>query len=192
MSFPFNYTGEVIFYKPDYFDDLRVNKQLSVIHKVQTLASFPLQVSIKPVIDKISIQVLYKISLFELNIIFLFVMLGVFFLNYIDKTAWAWAFLIFGSGFYLVNLMHVSRKIKVKITKILGFTDDQEANQLWKKQQLWMKNKNLCPACGEPKNPYANKCVNCGLYFTKKALPYKNSSLTLDSDVIIEYKPKKP
>lgn len=192
MNFPFVYTGELVLYKPESFNQQAVEQKLHNLNQVKSLVSFYLRVKTSLIADdQTSIQIKYRISLFELNILFLFFLLFGLFFYWFDRHLFCVISIIAAFVFYFFNLAHVSRKTKDSILHILAIGSEIEENQLWKKQQVWMKDKTLCPACGEPKNPYAYKCVNCGIYFKKSEKQKSTTYSVTDKNISINYNHKR-
>lgn len=190
--FPFTYKGELVFYKPDEFNVEIIQKDLgSKEIQIQSLFYFKTKVKTTVFDDNVSINIAYYISLFEQNIIFLFFVLFAVFFYVFNANAFSTLSIISGGIFYLSNLMYVSKHTKLVLSEKTGLGSEIEESLLWKKQQEWMKNNTLCPACGEPKNSYSNKCVNCGIYFSKKAKNIDAASTTSGQSFTIDYK-KKP
>jgi len=60
-----------------------------------------------------------------------------------------------------------------------------------KEQLEWLKNPNVCPACGTERNPYNDKCFECGLHFGAIKKLIDNQSQTGAKDVKFIYKNEK-
>ncbi|HPW67082.1 MAG TPA: hypothetical protein PLS84_08410, partial [Salinivirgaceae bacterium] len=60
-----------------------------------------------------------------------------------------------------------------------------------KEQLEWLKNPNVCPACGTERNPYHDKCLECGLHFGAIKKLIDNQSQTGTKEVKIIYKNEK-
>ena len=75
--------------------------------------------------------------------------------------------LVAGLVFYGLNLHKTISSLKRIAIDAAGATLDLGEPALWKKQKKWLNDSRVCPACGEPKNTYSYKCINCGIYFTK-------------------------
>ncbi|MBI9069102.1 MAG: hypothetical protein JEZ09_17525 [Salinivirgaceae bacterium] len=192
MTFPFYYTGEIIFYKPENFENTDFQKHFESGNlKIKTLLNFPASVTFIINDENVSIQVLYKISMFEQNIILLFSFLMATFFYLFDANALSIISIFIGVFYYIGNLSKVSKSIKNLVYSYIGGNLSVEESTLWNLQQKWMKDKNLCPACGEPKNPYSNKCINCGIYLSKKTVKLESENSTTVKDIVIDYKIKK-
>ncbi|MDA3893960.1 MAG: hypothetical protein PF517_20055 [Salinivirgaceae bacterium] len=181
MNFPFSYTGELVFYKPEEFNTQHFVEQIK--DKVNLLntkgeritftdsisySKLPIKINLTVHDDNTSIHCRYKISLLENNIALLFSIVFANFFFYFQSTFLALTVLVLGVVFYTLNAAKISRNIKALIYTVIGINSDFDTSELWHQQQQWMKDKNLCPACGELKNNHSNICVNCGLYFSTK------------------------
>jgi hypothetical protein len=206
MQFPFTYTGEIVFYKPNDFSfDLFVNQiesafalSTKVKGELEFLAplsysKLPIKISLSLIDDKVSIHCKYRISLFESNVIVLLSWVFAFFFNHFNNLATAIFTLILGLGFYFFNTIKISNSIKRIIYNLIGGNPDIGKPELWKNQQEWMKDKNRCPACGEYKNAYSASCINCGLHLqnTKEDIKKINTSGSNDGDIVYEITKKK-
>ncbi|MFA6403534.1 MAG: hypothetical protein WCX31_18215 [Salinivirgaceae bacterium] len=179
QSFPFCYHDELVFYKPDSFDNTLFMKQLGTKYEgtisneclvasvPNPVSKIPIKVSFRFQPDPITGKVSFTLSLFELNLsLIFFVALGLFFRFY-QNPLFSYLAIVSGILFYFISIHASVTGIKKSIIQISGTTFDLGELELWKKQQGWMKNELLCPACGEPKNPYSYQCVSCGIYFAK-------------------------
>lgn len=184
QSFPFCFHDELVFYKPEAFDNSLFMNKLGAEYKTTVfndgfvasvpnpLSKIPLKVTFRFQPDPITGKVSFTLSLFELNLLLLlFFALGLFFRFY-QNPLFSYLAIVFGILFYLISIHASVTGIKRSIIQISGTTYDLGELELWKKQQEWMKNELLCPACGEPKNPYSYHCVSCGIYF---ATPSKHN-----------------
>jgi hypothetical protein len=165
-SFPFYYHDELLFYKPEKFDNVLFMRQLErEFHGILQENRIPIRVNIHYKPDNITGNVSISISLFESNLLLtLFLAFGFFFLFH-QSQFFGIASIMAGILYYFLNI-HVSiASIKKSIIRISGITFDLGESELWKKQQVWMENEHLCPACGEQKNPYSYRCINCGIHF---------------------------
>jgi len=181
MSFPLTYTNEISLYKPiDFNINLFVNKIRSKIPVVyvsgdKIVLNAPLSFSKIPLTVTITINdteldtlyVKYNISLFENNIILILTIIFAIFFYYFDNNIIGTLSIIIGIVFYLLNTARVSKSIKSIVNEL--FNGDSEIGEpnLWSKQQEWINDYNVCPACGEKINLYTNKCLNCGLYLSE-------------------------
>jgi hypothetical protein len=201
MHFPFAYTGELVFYKTDEFnvDEFikLIELQLIASEKVKqqlifsapfSYSKLPINITLSVVDDNTSIHCKYTISLFENNMVLLLALTFSIFFFHFNNVIFAITSLVFGVLFYFFNTLKISNSIKELIYNQIGGNADIGTPELWNQQQKWMKDANLCPACGEPKNTYSNKCINCGLYFSKKNMKITNvnSSLPVGSEIIYE------
>ncbi len=178
QSFPFCFHDELIFYKPDYFDNPLFMNRLETEYKgaffneslvalvPNPVSKIPIKVTFRFQPDPITGKVSFTLSLFEFNLLLLiFLALGLFF-KYYQNQLFFYLSIVFGILFYFISIHTSVAGIKKSIIQISGTTFDLGELELWKKQQEWMKNELLCPACGEPKNPYSYQCISCGIYFT--------------------------
>ena len=206
MHFPFAYTGELVFYKTDDFNvdefinqiesQLIVsekNKQQLIFSTPFSYSKLPVKITLSVVDDNTSIHCKYAISLFENNMVFLLTATFSLFFFHFDNQLFAIASLVIGVLFYFFNTIKISNSIKTLIYNQVGGNADIGTPELWKQQQKWMKDANLCPACGEPKNAYSHKCINCGLFFSENTtkITNVNSSLPIGSEIIYEVTKKK-
>lgn len=193
MHFPLAYTGEVLFYKPDDFNTTRFFEQIQSKVSVNYIDSekiiftapfsfskLPVKITLSIIVDNSTIFCKYNISLFENNVIILssLVFAG-FFYNFGSESI-SIVSILAGVIFYLLNTAEISKSVKSLIYNIFGNNAEIGEPVLWEKQQQWMKDKTLCPACGEPKNQYSSKCLNCGLFLDKGRLSetYSNINIT--------------
>lgn len=206
MQFPFSYTGEIVFYKPDDFSfDSFVNQIELAFTNVKkengelsfsaslSYSKLPIKISFAIIDDKVSIHCRYRISLFENNTVLLLSMVFALFFNHFHNVPAAIFAIIIGLGFYFFNTIKISNSIKSIIYNLMGGKTDIGKPELWKKQQEWMKDKNRCPACGEHKNAYSATCINCGLHLQKGKAEIKitNTSDQNNGDIVYEIKKKK-
>lgn len=197
MSFPFSYTGEVVFYKPDDFNTdefaLKVKQKFNVevvdeFFLFQSKSSFsklPVKVKMSISDDNTSLHCQYKISLFENNIVFLAALVIAAFFYFNDNIAISVFAASAGLIYYLANTSRISHFLKAGLYNLMDSKIEYGTAKLWKKQKQWMKNPLLCPACGEQKNKYSNSCVNCGLVFSKsKAKPSQTNTSAAQNNAI--------
>jgi len=197
MSFPFTYTGELVFYKPDDFntDDFvqRLKQKLrtdkfndSLIFSINSpVSKLPIKVQLEIIDDNTSLCFKYHISLFENNVVLIAALVFSTFFYYNSSVGIAITALLLGVIYYLSNTSKISHSIKSELYNLMGSKIDFGMVELWSKQKKWMKDSTLCPACGEPKNNYSNSCVNCGLVFSKNKprLSQTNTSLSNNSEI---------
>lgn len=205
MSFPLNYTGELVFYKPEGFVTDAFIHQLKlkfniennitpfVFHTRSSFSKLPIKVVFDVIDDNTSILCRYNISLFENNLVFIASLVFASFFYFNNSIDVSVIVIALGIVYYLANTSRISHFIKSNIYNILGSNIDYGMIDLWKKQKQWMQDPLLCPACGEPKNKYSNKCVNCGLFFTKdkQRVSQTNTSLSNSESINYEIKNKK-
>jgi len=60
-----------------------------------------------------------------------------------------------------------------------------------KEQLEWLKNPNVCPACGTKRNPYHDKCFDCGLHFGAIKKLVDNQSQTGERKIKYTYQNEK-
>jgi len=206
MNFPLEYTGEIVFYKPDEFkieqfilllrndvqSDSNNSDSISWL-STNSYTKLPVKISLNIIDDNTSISCRYKISMFENNVVLIFGVVMALFMNYNDSLLGTFIPILGGILFYLLNTIKISNGVKGLIYSYISIDKDIGEPELWQMQQLWMKDKTRCPACGEPKNPYSHKCVNCGVYYSKKqkATPNGNSNITNNLSVNYQLPPKK-
>ena len=193
MHFPFAYTGEVIFYKTDDFEvnsffkqiQSKVSTSLISDDKIVFTAPFsfsklPVKITLNISDDNSTIYCKYSISLFENNVILLLSIVFASFFYHFGGNLITIISILIGLVFYLLNAVEMSKSVKTLIYNIFGDNAEIGEPVLWEKQQQWMKDKSLCPACGEPKNPYSSKCLGCGLFLDKGRLSqtYTNVNIT--------------
>ena len=193
MHFPLAYTGEVVFYKADDFDINVTFEQIKSKVTVSTIkndkiiftapfsfSKLPVKIVLSIVDDHTTVYCRYNISLFENNVILLLSIVFASFFYYFGSELVSGFSIFVGLVFYLLNAAEMSKSVKTLIYNIFGNNAEIGEPVLWEKQQQWMKDKALCPACGEPKNPYSNKCLSCGLFLDKGSLSktYTNMNRT--------------
>lgn len=177
--FPFGFTDELVFYTPDGFDEALFLKQFArLINQSEpeyhmhgqaniSVSKLPVHITITFMPDTVASKVVFTISLFENNLVMLAGVLFSVFLYSYQSLALAGLALPAAIGFYLINLHKTIQVLRKKTLAFAGADLDLGEPGLWNLQQKWLKDPGLCPACGEPINPYSHKCVNCGLHFTK-------------------------
>ena len=174
-KFPFVFTDELVFYAPDDFDEnsylqtlvehfnARAIDYYFIAETAVSLSKLPVKIKLHYHPDPIAPKITIRISLFENTIaLLLFVAIGVFLFQF-DAVSVAIALLIAGVVFYIINLHKTLSNLKSKLLNLAHANLDWGEPVLWKKQQAWIKNPLVCPACGEPRNSYSPNCVNCGI-----------------------------
>ena len=204
MNFPFRYRGEMIFYRPESFNRAAMIEQLSA-ENLETIKDsgniqlslpgpffgFPITCRVEITEESSTIRVDYSIRLNETNLVFFLSLAFCLFFYLIRYPAISVLFGFGGIVFYLTSLSKTSSKLKGEIKKAFGEITEPGEPELWKQQQEWMKNAEVCPACGEAVNPYTAKCINCGLQLgkPKKHKPVTRESLT--EPITVQYTLKK-
>ncbi len=203
MRFPFSYTGEVIFYKPEGFSSELFLKSFypqATIHDSGngflvfttpiTLLKLPVKVKIWLADDNTSIQCNYQISMLGNNLVILLGLLFMMFFMYFHAKLPEILSPVLAVFYYVLNTLRISSHLKKIIYSYLGFDNVAGKPELWQQQIKWMQDQKVCPACGEEQNPYSVKCVNCGLFLHKKPqkLNQINTSNPFFKDVHYEFK----
>lgn len=203
--FPFSFTDELIFYKTESFNEPQflvdfnnlsgVPGHARIIHitKASSLFKVPLKSTLHYQPDLLTVKILFRVSLFELNItLLLFVLFGAFFIIYHQSGVGVTVFVI-GLLVYFITLNDNLAHTKKQILQLTGNSLNLDEGDLWRRQKEWLKNPKLCPACGEKKNPYAETCVSCGLNLgsPKKKVEQQQVNSTVDASVNIHYHLKK-
>lgn len=191
MNFPLSYTGQVVFYKPEGFNTNEFVDAFIQRFNIQTagadnmhftasisLSGLPIKLWVSMVDDNVTIACNYRISLFENNLIMVasWIFAVFFYLNHLKF--FSVAFLGVGLLYYLVNTAKISNSLKKEFFRLMGSKIEYGNAELWKMQKQWMKDKTICPACGEPKNKYSNACVNCGLVFSKNKIQMSQTNMS--------------
>jgi hypothetical protein len=203
--FPFSFTDELVFYTPDNFNDSVFLKQLAKhlqienygyqmkVHSNVSLSKLPVKIGILFLPDTVASKIIFTLSLFENNLVLLAGMLFSSFLFYYNSTTLAVLLLLSAILFYLINLHKSIQNLRKIAIDAAGTNLDMGEPALWKHQQKWLKDPSVCPACGEPTNPYSAKCVNCGLHLTKpkKHSPGGNTNSSGGSINIVYQNPDK-
>jgi len=204
MNFPFRYAGEMVFYRPEQFDRVRLVEQLSKEYPVTTkdqgiihltmsspFFGFPVQAFVSVLEENSTIRVMYSISLIDTNMLFFLSAAFSVFFYLIRYPALSVFFGFLGVVYYGASVSKTSSKLKSDLKKAFGDITEPGEAELWQQQQEWMKNSEVCPACGEPINPYAATCINCGLQLNKqkKHNPVTRESLT--DPITVHYTMKK-
>ncbi|HAM98868.1 MAG TPA: hypothetical protein DCQ26_09700 [Marinilabiliales bacterium] len=203
--FPFTFKDEVVFYKTDDFSDTSFLLKIAAHFQqkapqntiISQILSVPIKIPIKvtfhyqpdPLTGKVSIE----LSLFELNVtLLLFTIFSYFFFHY-DNSLLGFLSLAAGLFVYVISIHETTAHIKAQIYLLSGTSSDMGESALWKKQQEWMKDPKVCPACGEAKNPYSGTCISCGIFFGKKNSHVEQMQInsTGNSSVNIHYQPTK-
>lgn len=179
--FPFVFTDELVFYAPDDFEEqhflqdlvehfnARAEAYRFTAEAALSLSRLPIKIKLRYHPDPVAPKITILISLFENTIaLLLFVAISLFLFQF-NAVSVAITLLIAGLIFYIVNLHKTLSNLKLVLLKLAHANLDWGEPALWKKQQTWLKNPMVCPACGEPRNSYSSTCVNCGLYLTKAA-----------------------
>jgi hypothetical protein len=202
--FPFYFHDEIVFYKTEEFDSALFMQRLAAEYHAHlqgdsivadtpvSISKIPIRVNFQFKPDNVTGNVSFSLSLLESNLaLIISSVFSFFFLSYND-TLFGYLSIIAGILFYFINI-HISvTAIKRSIIKISGTPFDLGEPELWKKQQVWMKDPLLCPACGEPKNPYSYKCVNCGIYFSNptKQPSDEQVNTTGSEQIVYQYRNK--
>lgn len=205
MFFPLWYVGEVSFYKLENFnyeqfinDILNnfngqfLNKNQIVFNSKANLLPPPSKVKMHIADENAVIHVNYYISLFETTILFAMALLFGGYFYYHAAYVLASVIVLGGIIVYLGNIARQNKFIKQTIATITGVAPDFGEPILWEQQKKWLKNSEVCPACGEAINPYAKHCINCGLHFkNRKQKPGNNYSSTTANNINYEVTKKK-
>lgn len=132
------------------------------------------------IISKLSTEAIFKVII----IVFL---LFAFFSTFSVK-----AFLIFASAFSLSYFSLVYFLVRNHFFRILMpfLENDDKKGELSDMQKEWIKNKNLCSACGTELNKYHSVCPECGLHIAKKKVFSRFNTTANSLDMKYEYKGK--
>jgi hypothetical protein len=173
-GFPFQYLGEMVYYHPGEMDEKALSDKiwstLAVLPDQQNRIHFnqgpfffasPVQIEIK--VDPIVVHVVYRISLTGLNLSLLIGLLFCLFVQVMGYPSSAWTFLSLLIISYVVVLIIQSSYLQEKINRALDLPPFEGEAALWHKQKEWMQQPEHCPACGEIRNIYSEKCVSCEL-----------------------------
>jgi len=203
QNFPFYYHDELIFYKPDHFDGLgfmnELGKEFQGVHHNNritanlpvSITKIPIRVNIHYKPDNVTGNVSIALSLFESNLLLTFFLAFGFFFFFHQSHFFGTTTILAGILYYILSI-HVSiTAIKKSIIRISGITFDLGESDLWKKQQEWMKNEQLCPACGEQKNPYSYQCINCGIHFRNPNKQADNTAINTTGAPEVTYQYQK-
>ncbi|MGD9992737.1 MAG: hypothetical protein AB7S69_05515 [Salinivirgaceae bacterium] len=203
-KFPFVFTDELVFYAPDDFDEnsylktlvehfqARITDYDITAESAVSLSKLPVKIKLHYQPDPIAPKITIRISLFENTIaLLLFVAIGVFLFEF-DAVSVAITMLLAGVVFYIINLHKTLSNLKTKLLNLARANLDWGEPALWKKQQIWLKNPMVCPACGEPRNSYSSKCVNCGLWLNKASKNKNTGNISTSAgDTPISYQYQK-
>ncbi len=203
MKFPFWYTGEMVFYKSDQInvaeaiDNIVCNNDGKILENKQILFQgnkglfgWPSRIKLHLNSEGTTIHITYHLSLFESNILLLFgILFGSFFYMY-NHVNYSVLAIIISCSLYIINTFKLSAFAKELVAKFGSLTKSIEQQKLWEQQQKWIKDIKVCPACGEPVNPYSANCVNCGLFFKGKKSKNHDTGVnnTNNQEISIEYK----
>jgi ribosomal protein L37AE/L43A len=197
MAYPFSYTGNIVYFSKEPISLQGLEAQVLQIGKPsgERINSFyfpkgflglPFRFSYLLKKGKLS----YTMNLFEVNMVTLIgVVMGVFFYGFHHYYAAAFTFVLVFLWYIValvVNGFRLQSFLIGAIERVNGNTDSKE----WANQQEWMKNPDLCPACGEPVNPYSNQCVDCGLHFKKGKKKEKYTATNSTGVTLVNYKTK--
>ncbi|MGE4287195.1 MAG: hypothetical protein AB7E36_00795 [Salinivirgaceae bacterium] len=204
-KFPFVFTDELVFYTPDDFDEksyllsivehfqARITDFGIVAESAVSLSKLPVKIKLYYFSDPIAPKITIRISLFENTIaLLLFVTIGIFLIQF-NAVSLAITIILAGLAFYIINLHKTLSTIKAKLLNLAHANLDWGEPALWRKQQVWLKNPSVCPACGETRNAYSSTCVNCGLYLSKAPKNKNNNSFSTsagDTPIIYQYQKK--
>ncbi len=205
MVFPFWYNGEVISYKSD---DLDYSNLLYEITKKnygkqidsdnfewqikKGLFNNVIPVKIKVNTDNISVHISYYVSLFESNILLLFGLLFSVFFFISGQPHLISTPIILGVTAWFINTIRIIFYVKEQLKTFSKFDNNISRQYLWGKQQKWINEEHLCPACGEPLNPYSSSCTQCRLNVKNtKNKPINKANLTSEKNINFEYQLKK-
>jgi hypothetical protein len=186
-AFPFNFIGELVFYHSDENDltgiddrvlnavggNLNADKSLTISGGPFILPT-NLQIRIK--IDPIVMHIVYSINLMALNALWLVITLFALMTGYFHYTRTAWIIGLLATAGYFALIMLQYGYIERKITTGLNLPPFEGEIALWHKQKKWLQQPEVCPACGEKRNIYSDKCISCGL-----KLPPTDSQKRLDN-----------
>lgn len=201
MVFPFWYTGEAVFYKSDEVNSAEIIKNIVVNHNGEPAGDdifvfkgntglFGLHSLIKLKFDTqgTTVHINFFTSLFESNILLILGLVLGSFLLVNDLFLLSTLFYVLGVLAYFGNTIWLNNYAKKMIAPFGSLLRNVEEQELWQKQQQWIKNPDVCSACGEPVNPYAIKCVNCGMHFSKKGDAKTHSPVSNTANANIKYK----
>lgn len=189
MGFPFSYTGKIILNSGSisYVDVENIKKQLQPADAEATAFFFqkgflglPVRFSIKSLMPKESNGIEYCMFLFETNTISLLgLVFTTFFFGYHQLYS-AWFAATITLLFYSFSLAVNGHRLHKFLMQLIDANEESLLDEQWENQQQWLKDIAVCPACGEPANPYSDKCINCGLYLGKapKSMGDQNSNST--------------
>ncbi|PKP11334.1 MAG: hypothetical protein CVU09_03430 [Bacteroidetes bacterium HGW-Bacteroidetes-4] len=203
-KFPFVFTDELVFYAPENFEEqnfhqaivehfnARFDDNQFTTETAISLSRLPVKIRLRYYSDSIAPKITLRISMFENTIaLLLFLAIGVFLFQF-DAVALAITMILAGLAFYIINLHKTLSNLKTKLLNLAHANLDWGEPALWKKQQAWLKNPLVCPACGEPRNAYSSNCVNCGLYLSKAPKNKNSSSVSTSAgDTSISYQYQK-
>lgn len=203
-KFPFVFTDELVFYAPGDFEEqnfqqaivehfnARVDDNQFTTETAISLSKLPVKIRLHYFSDSIAPKITIQISLFEnTTALLLFVAIGIFLIQF-NAVSLAITMFLVGLAFYIINLHKTLSNLKTKLLNLAHANLDWGEPALWKKQQAWLKNPLVCPACGEPRNAYSSNCVNCGLYLSKPPKSKNNSSISTSAgDTPISYQYQK-
>ncbi len=132
------------------------------------------------------VSCLYTLHLFPLLLITLtgFLLGGL--LYYTHQPTWALIALIMSVIYFASNFIYLHQKTHQYLNPL---ADAASADTLWQQQQTWLNNNSVCPACGEPENPYSEFCVNCGLRLSHKKQQRTSTSTTSHQSHFYSIKP---
>jgi hypothetical protein len=187
-GFPFQYLGEMVFYRPNEMDEKSLPEKiwsaLEVVpdnHQQVNLGKGPfffastVQIDIK--VDPIVVHIIYRIHLAALNLSLLIGILLCMYIGVMGYPASAWWLLFLVITGYVIALILQNNYLQKKISIALNLPPFEGEAALWHKQKQWMQQPDRCPACGELRNIYSDKCVSCGL-----KLPHLNNLKSIESN----------
>ncbi len=190
MNFPFSYIDEIVLYKDNSLNYNALLNNISVRNNGTQIdrqnfewksnkgilgAIIPIKLNIKT--DEMTIHIEYFISMFESNILLLFFLVfGVFFAWH-SQMFLSISSVALGVLLWFANTARLITFVKKQLGEFYQFDNNINRQYLWNKQKIWMESKKLCPACGEPINPYSANCTQCGI----KVNPNNNQTYTPSS-----------
>lgn len=187
MSFPYSYSGKVHLFEnsdgkalPDRFSLLskinrfirekegkRIKRKEDVFAYTEkdTLFNIEYNIELELSIRRGDYTIFYKIEAEALLKVISAAVVVMAFLTFFSITTYLISALIFAVVFYTANVFFVSSALVNKINKFTGNAEYsfEAGENLSPEQKKWLKNPQLCPACGSFLSDFDIDCPDCGL-----------------------------
>ena len=199
MSFPYTYSDKIYFsftsrdintesllvkdlLNKYHFSSTENNNKTKLLKANSPFLKIPFSVEFEVKLNEIN----YNIHLDQLLKIILVVIIFAALFSYNSLSFFFWFASLFSSLFYIFNIMIINGYMHSVFLKILknNKLSVPEKESLSDEQELWLNDKNRCPACGYFLSDIDLICPECGLHLkrSRHTIPldtskYKNKSV---------------